>query len=270
MADKNNISLIQPYLLLNADRYRRICRNGTGISEFYEFTIPDNGQSQFYAVPDGSVDIVFGISENDVRVMIGGTVLKVKKWEFSAGRNYFGIRFQPGQYLLPKGLDVCEVVNNDLDFSMDVYSNELAEKIAMKKTIKERADVFMDFYTENFLESHDNMHNIERYVRRRIYETKGNISIKELCSETGYSECYLRRSFEQVHGISPKLFERFIRFQHMLNCLENSSGSERTDELAVICGYYDQSHMMKDFKQFSGRTPDEYRRLFSNKTLNNK
>lgn len=267
MTDKNNISLMQPYLLLKACCYHRICRNNTGISEFYQFTIPDNGQSQFYAVPDGSVDIVFGINDNDICVMIGGTVLKVKKWIFSPGRIYFGIRFQPGQYLLPDGLTVHELVNNDLTWNVNKYNAKLAEQISMKKTIQERASLFLDFYNRNFSEVQDTAHNIERYIRRRIYETKGNISIKSLCEETGYSACYLRRSFEQIHGISPKLFERFIRFQNMLHCIKYGEKNNKMNELAVLCGYYDQAHMIKDFRQFAGQTPDEYRSLLLEHTM---
>lgn len=42
-----------------------------------------NGNSgNFRAVPDGSTDLVFGIGEKDVKVLVGGTVLKAKNWEF--------------------------------------------------------------------------------------------------------------------------------------------------------------------------------------------
>ena len=49
------------------------------------------------AVPDGSVNLLFGIGEQDVKTYIGGTVLAAKGWEFEDGRSYFGVRFQPGE-----------------------------------------------------------------------------------------------------------------------------------------------------------------------------
>ena len=108
----------------------------------------------------------------------------------------------------------------------------------------------------------DTRHNLERYVRRRIYETRGTIGIQNLAEETGYSACYLRRVFEQIHGISPKLFERFIRFQNMLYLMEQQEWqSQKMDALCFESGYYDQSHMMKDFKRFAGRTPEQYRKF---------
>ena len=105
MAQQQGLILLQPYLTLEAQHCQRIPQVGTGIAECYEFTIPANGQSQFPAVPDGSVDLVFGMGKQDVRLFIGGTVLQMKQWCFDPGRTYFGVRFQPGKSLLPK--DLC-------------------------------------------------------------------------------------------------------------------------------------------------------------------
>ena len=62
MAQQQGLILLQPYLTLEAQHCQRIPQVGTGIAECYEFTIPANGQDQFPAVPDGSVDLVFGMS----------------------------------------------------------------------------------------------------------------------------------------------------------------------------------------------------------------
>lgn len=115
MAQQQGLILLQPYLTLEAQHCQRIPQVGTGIAECYEFTIPANGQSQFPAVPDGSVDLVFGMSKQDVRLFIGGTVLQMKQWCFDPGRTYFGVRFQPGKSLLPKDLCIQDVVNADLE-----------------------------------------------------------------------------------------------------------------------------------------------------------
>ena len=56
MAQQQGLILLQPYLTLEAQHCQRIPQVGTGIAECYEFTISANGQSQFPAVPDGSVD----------------------------------------------------------------------------------------------------------------------------------------------------------------------------------------------------------------------
>ena len=56
--------------------------------------------------------------------------------------------------------------------------------------------------------------------------------------------------FERQHGISPKVFGKFIRFQRMLHSIGENADQAMMEALAADCGYYDQSHMMKDFKKF--------------------
>lgn len=109
----------------------------------------------------------------------------------------------------------------------------------------------------------DGIQKLENYLRERIYDTDGCICIRQLAEETGYSECYIRRVFQQVHGISPKNFERFVRFQKLLHVINKMPERIRLDALAQQCGYYDEAHMIKDFKQYAGITPQGYERLIT-------
>lgn len=256
--ETKSLTPVQPYLLIQTESYKRLTTGERGISHFYEFTLDTEYEEKLQAVPDGSVDLLFGIGTKDIRTYIGGTVLKVKKWPMESDRLYFGVRFKPGKCILPKGLSIEDVVNNDLEIDGNCYGTSLLCQMEEGKDIRQRAHIFMENYMEEYLKADkkDIFERLEDYVRNRIYETKGNISIKELAKETGYSECYIRRVFGKIHGISPKVFEKFVRFQNALDKL--NQGGCRLDELALKCGYYDQSHMIKDFKAFCGVTPEAY------------
>ena len=159
MAQQQGLILLQPYLTLEAQHCQRIPQVGTGIAECYEFTIPANGQSQFPAVPDGSVDLVFGMSKLDVRLFIGGTVLQMKLWCFDPGRTYFGVRFQPGKSLLPKDLCIQDVVNADLELQPSVYGDGLAEKIATAGSLQARSQLILQTNLQQFPKTTDPRHN---------------------------------------------------------------------------------------------------------------
>jgi AraC-like DNA-binding protein len=58
-------------------------------------------------------------------------------------------------------------------------------------------------------------------------------------------------------GSSPKQFLRTVRFQHSLYQKQQQQDIPLT-ELAYRCGYFDQSHMIADYKTFSGKTPTQY------------
>ena len=263
MEQDNKIAILQPFLMWKAKEYHCLSGGFPGISRFYEFTVDTEQTEAFRAVPDGAIDLLFGIGESDVHTNIGGTVLKAKSWQMEKDRRYFGVRFEPGKCCLPKTLQIQELINQDLAIDGDSFGRNLSEKLALGRSLEERAAVFMRYYIRRMKSQAEkkNTQLLEQYIRKRIYESKGMVTVRLLREETGYSEAYLRRVFEKVHGISPKLFEKFVRFQYLLNMMQEDTQSPSMEELAVSCGYYDQPHMIKEFKLFTGLTPDKYRKL---------
>lgn len=263
--ETQNLTPVQPYVLVHADNYESVMENVYGISRFYEFTVKKEHENKLQAVPDGSVDLLFSIGRQNVHTYIGGTVLKAKHWPLYDGTTYFGVRFQPGKCQLPKELSISEIVNTDIEIDGNSFGRNLAEQIVEGKDIQERAQIFLKKYKEIFLkkDEKDVTHSLEAYVRNRIYACKGNITIQALAQETGYSECYIRRIFHSVHGISPKVFEKFVRFQYVLNQMNQKSENLTIEDIALESGYYDQSHMIKDFKSFSGITPEAYQNMMA-------
>ena len=57
-----------------------------------------------------------------------------------------------------------------------------------------------------------------------------------------------------------------MRFQNVLARM-NQNEQQALDQLALECGYYDESHMMKDFKSFAGITPQGYDRMIAGTKL---
>lgn len=94
-----------------------------------------------------------------------------------------------------------------------------------------------------------------------IIQTKGEARIEELSRQSFLSTRQFERSFKHYAGFSPKLFSRIIRFQAALGMYPHKDKS--LTEIAHACGYYDQSHFIQDFKEFSGHNPKEY---FSGRT----
>jgi len=101
----------------------------------------------------------------------------------------------------------------------------------------------------------------------RIESTKGCVNIKELSSLVCLSDKQFNRIFADYVGINPKHFLRIVRYQSVLLKLQSSNLSEYKDidlhDLVYDFGYYDQSHLINNFKEFTGYTPREYVSLFS-------
>jgi AraC-like DNA-binding protein len=80
--------------------------------------------------------------------------------------------------------------------------------------------------------------------------------VEPLARSLGVSARYLNRLFRQEVGIPVKAFARVLRFQRALDSLL-APGRPDLAALAADCGYYDQAHMNREFREFSGLTPTE-------------
>jgi len=85
-------------------------------------------------------------------------------------------------------------------------------------------------------------------------------SINEIVKETGYSHRRFIALFRREVGLPPKAFTRVLRFQHAINRVASDPSVEWTD-LALDAGYSDQSHFNREFREFAGVTPEEYRTI---------
>lgn len=256
---------IQPYIVLMSQGYQRIEIAELGISHVYEFRVKDDNSHRFHAVPDGSIDLLFNIGDDGtVHTYLSGTVFKVKGWEVGDNNTCFGVRFQPGKGILPKDLCMDMIVNQDLEIDGRLYGATLPEEIAEAGDICARTRIFMAAYRKlvETAQQQDMRQNINLYVRDRISAFQGNIAIEKLAEETGYSACYIRRIFKQCNGISPKQFAEYVRFQHLLHIMKEIEGDYAN--AAAVCGYYDEPHMMKAFKDYTGVTPQQYSNMIEN------
>ena len=86
-------------------------------------------------------------------------------------------------------------------------------------------------------------------VRRR-----GRVTVDAMAREAGVSRQYLTREFRERIGIGPKLYSRLARFQSGL-AYAGARGRVDWARVAFDMGYADQSHLISDFRTFSGLTP---------------
>jgi transcriptional regulator GlxA family with amidase domain len=95
------------------------------------------------------------------------------------------------------------------------------------------------------------------YIAQTIESSLGLIRMAQVSGEVGYSIRSVDRTFRQCFGVSPKFYARIIRFQQVIKLLSGSS-ADLTD-IAMACGYYDQSHLAREFTDFAGQSPSAYR-----------
>ena len=95
-----------------------------------------------------------------------------------------------------------------------------------------------------------------RCAWHRLVASRGRTSIASIVQEVGWSQRHFIAQFKHEIGVSPKVFARILRFGGVVRAIRAGQTADLAD-LAVASGYYDQSHLNRDVREFAGTTPGE-------------
>jgi len=91
----------------------------------------------------------------------------------------------------------------------------------------------------------------------QMLQRHGQVDLQQLVSVSGLSHRQFRRKFAEQVGIAPKLYARINRLQHALR-LKTECPTMTWTEVTYRAGYFDQTHLVKDFKVLTGETPSRF------------
>ena len=89
----------------------------------------------------------------------------------------------------------------------------------------------------------------------RLRDTRGRAAVGALAEELGWSRRRLVSRFREEIGLPPKAVARLLRFEHALELVDRGAPWA---EVAATAGYYDQSHLINEFRSITGVTPSQY------------
>lgn len=84
------------------------------------------------------------------------------------------------------------------------------------------------------------------------------VTIEQLVNYTGYTERHIERTFAQQVGMSPKKYVNIIQLHSFLKLLRNKPTEANLTSISYESGYFDQSHLIRMFKKYTGITPSQY------------
>ena len=97
-----------------------------------------------------------------------------------------------------------------------------------------------------------------RTAVQTIDREQGLVSIDDLAAGVSLTRRHLERKFLKTVGITPKRLARITRFQHALKILDGTDAASRGTRTAATCGYADQAHFIRDFRDLAGCPPGEH------------
>lgn len=168
--------------------------------------------------------------------------------------------FQPYGIKSIFGLDASELTNTYADLNA-VFKTSLAERLYEARSFYDKVKILSEFFLNRMSENKKDPAKIQ-FITKALNTDHTAACLKNLGLELKISERSLERIVQSYIGIPPKLFSRISRFQSALNCLYHQPLC-RLSDIAYTFNYSDQSHYIREFREFSGLTPKQFARQSS-------
>ncbi len=215
-------------------------------------------------IPDGSPEIIFHYGD-PYKTNISGS-WEMQEMQLLAGqiRNHFhlentghsgmiGIKFIPTALTRLFGIDMSQVTDQVVSLNSKIPD---FPKVTLSNVDNKQEFINeIQYNFEKLLPSKEDNSHIETAVSH-LLKAKGLISIADLCKLVDLSERQLERLFAKYVGLSPKFYCRVIRMKYVFELMQANDNS--WSDLVYQSGFYDQSHFIKNFKEFTGEDPTNY------------
>ena len=235
-----------------------------------EDCIPAGHEHTQRVVPNGLAELIFYLGDRPVsadsknpineNTLVSGQSGGYSDIRISGRLSLFSIQFLPHGLSVFLDIPLSELYNQSipLKFIPGNETDELETRLHEAESFTERIKI-AEAYLIKFLAKQEAKYNLGRieHTINLINQTKGSINIDILASEACFSRKQYERVFSRYIGATPKQFLKTVRFQNAIDEKAKNKNINLT-ALALKCGYYDQAHMINDFRKLSGLSPKKY------------
>ncbi|RYG00380.1 MAG: AraC family transcriptional regulator [Chitinophagaceae bacterium] len=220
-------------------------------------------------LPLGMMEIIIHLDSNRCEIYENGTWKKLPYvfiagmyretvvWRSPSDARKFGIRLKPETFPLlfksPASLVFSEYTATEN--LIGNVANPLAEQMSEAQSTASMLAVVETFLLGQLKKGkQENNYIID--AARLIRASKGQCSIDEISRQVHVSIRQLQRSFQEKIGTSPKTYQRIIRFRTACEQLDRVDHLGGWAGLSYELGYSDQSHFLREFREFAGSVPN--------------
>jgi len=221
-------------------------------------------------IPTGAMSLVFRVNDFPIRVydslvdasghrfdwgVVGGVRTGFYVKELCPHTTSIGALLEPGAAQLLFGIPANELAERHTAIE-DLWGQDaifLWERMREAGDLGRQVELFEMFLAER-LPLVRGIHPAIAYALERLqYQDIG-----EIVSRTGYSHRHFLALFRSAVGLPPRVYSRLLRFQRALGHLQRAPTPSWLD-IALEAGYADQAHFNREFREFTGLSPTQYR-----------
>jgi AraC-like DNA-binding protein len=226
---------------------------------------PGSGEVVSLVLPDGNVDLLLGLGEEGCRISLFGPATRPMFVATRRESTYLAVRFRPG--CAPRLADAAHADLLDaclpLDRVLGASADELGERLLALPDLHARKAALEALIRRAC--PRPLAGDICRRAAAVATSSGESLSVADLARQAGAGMRRLERAFRADLGLSPKAFLRLVRLQRAVAGLM-APGADHAG-LAQACGFADQAHMVREFRDLTGQTPSMVAVCLRNRTV---
>ena len=198
-------------------------------------------------LPDACIDIVIDFVNNTI--CFAGFSKETIDFKLDKKIDYVGARLNPSIFYLLFNIPADKIMDNEISFD-DIETEISINKIFNLDNTNERIEYLKEYLLQKTKKQKE-MPFME--VVEELYKNPKEQSVTDIAKKFGYNERHLYRLFKINYGVSPKVLLNILRL-HLCLTLILEKNMNLVD-IANLCGFYDQSHFIKEIKKYTGISP---------------
>ncbi len=214
-----------------------------------------------FVLPHGEPSIAIKRMHNragiisDVSLQICGPFTKARWYKPKPGLELIAVRLKPEYSALAYGVFAGDFTDVDLIIDARALKHLFSKTLRIAQT-ENRKKVAQALVGDLLVSGHPARKRAspEMIAAAKLRNKAGAISIKSLAGEIGVSERHLRRCFRDAMGVSPKTYGRQLRITAAQLAADKTCTPDWAG-IATMAGFFDQAHMIADFRSLTGTTP---------------
>jgi AraC-like DNA-binding protein len=224
-------------------------------------------------LPTGTLELVINLQQNELRFCdaerpencfrFSGAVVSGAHGRSFEPHNkeevfIIGVHFKPGGAFPFLGFPAGDLADThvDLETLWGPLATRLRQRLVEAKTSYERFELLQEALLSR-LGLGVEQHYAVSAALEMLRKNQAGSTVREVAKYLGLSQRRFIQVFKSEVGITPKLFSRIQRFQQTRSFIQRNP-SPNWVTLALDLGYFDQSHLIREFLQFSSLSPTDY------------
>ena len=225
--------------------------------------LPDAAPVRHRILPDNCIDILW--QDRAPLGFVAGMMSRAHRVEMAQPTLTLAVRFLPGAARAFFGLPLQALQDGHPTLD-DLWPRADAEALAAalwerERTVAQRLAILQRALLARLRAVEPGpADRLARAAVGLIDRAGGAVLIDDLARTLGVSRQHLALQFRERVGLAPKTFAMVSRFRRAGAALREQRGAVDWTRLALDCGYYDQSHLIHEFRLFADETPERFAR----------